>query len=637
MEKRKRAAAKGKFTRQETHLTEMINNKSAKVIVTPQYEKFVECWNSLEDAHDGYMEVADFDIEEDDDGLKYLEDPSKRYRILVNRYSEFLKESDDADRTERKQSENDSRAVEEASRKQIEAEKKAAEDDLHKQQLELSFTSAEAELNTSIDSFNRFVLGLKDSVTTSSDSVKRSELERVDVEFKSVKGLLVKLAGVDQTKDITDIRKKFVDEAEKVYLDFHKDIIQELKDIIPTSGGSGRNYSTKKEAVKLPTFAGDEMSSPSPFLSFPIWFKQWEAMIPDYDVKYRARLLCDHIDVTARSKFTGFEDNFPEAMKRLEQFYGDSSKVVKCVMKEVQDPDAVAEDDYRGLVEYADILENNFNRLTSMNLQHEMSNTSVMSVIVKKFPRVIEERWHDHLLDRSSDEKSKPFPVFITWLARQKEKWACMVSSEVGRRGDSSHYVNEQSGTGKECVGCGDSGHIRRNCPKNKNNDRDSSKPRKTPKVKKFWCALHKDDKSRKCSTDSCGDLRKMTDIARRVTLLKENKDCIHCCGDHKSEDCRKKERICGGGKEGRGCSKQHKLHELFCSEAKVCMVVLHTESTTVDNDKDEEGVVLCIMKIRAPKGRTACTFWDTAPPTLFVNNSRNCVDSNQKHLVLQR
>ena len=68
------------------------------------------------------------------------------------------------------------------------------------------------------------------------------------------------------------------------------------------------------------------------------------------------------------------------------------SKVIKCVMKEVQDPDPLAEDDYPRLVEYADILENNCNRLTSMNLQHEMSNTSVMSVIVKKFPRVMEER-----------------------------------------------------------------------------------------------------------------------------------------------------------------------------------------------------------------------------------------------------
>ena len=99
-----------------------------------------------------------------------------------------------------------------------------------------------------------------------------------------------------------------------------------------------------------------------------------------------------------------------------------------------------------------------------------------------------------------------------------------------------------------------------------------------------------------------------MTDVAHRIALLKENKDCSHCCGDHKPDDCRKKDRICGGIKEGRGCSKQHTLHELFCSEAKLCMMVLHASSNP-DKDSEEEGVVLCIMNIRVPKGRTASTF----------------------------
>ena len=34
--------------------------------------------------------------------------------------------------------------------------------------------------------------------------------------------------------------------------------------------------------------------------------------------------------------------------------------------------------------------------LLSMDLEHEISNHSIMSIIVKKFPCSIEERWHDH-------------------------------------------------------------------------------------------------------------------------------------------------------------------------------------------------------------------------------------------------
>ena len=65
MEKKKRGIAKGKFTRQENLLTDMLDRNASKVIVAPQYEKFVECWNCLEVAHDSFMEVADLDIDEE--------------------------------------------------------------------------------------------------------------------------------------------------------------------------------------------------------------------------------------------------------------------------------------------------------------------------------------------------------------------------------------------------------------------------------------------------------------------------------------------------------------------------------------------------------------------------------------------
>ena len=135
--------------------------------------------------------------------------------------------------------------------------------------------------------------------------MKRQELEKVDAEFRLLKGQLAKLAGVDEAKDITQIRDKFVNDAEKAFLEFHSAVAKDIKDS-PTSGGSSvPDKSTKKEAVRLPKFVGEENSSPSPFLTFPVWLKQWKSMITDYDEKYRDRMLCDHIDAAARSKFVG--------------------------------------------------------------------------------------------------------------------------------------------------------------------------------------------------------------------------------------------------------------------------------------------------------------------------------------------
>ena len=135
--------------------------------------------------------------------------------------------------------------------------------------------------------------------------------------------------------------------------------------------------------------------------------------------------------------------------------------------------------------------------------------------------------------------------------------------------------------------------------------------------MKKFWCALHKGDASKKCWSDSCEDLARVTP-EQRIKLLKENGDCVHCVGDHKSDDCRRKDRVCGGRKDDRGCTKSHKIHELFCKDAKVFSVSI-TMTSAVD-DPDGDDVVLLIMQVRCIwKRDRANVFWDLGSTSNFV------------------
>lgn len=114
-------------------------------------------------------------------------------------------------------------------------------------------------------------------------------------------------------------------------------------------------------------------------------------------------------------------------------------------------------------------------------------------------------------------------------------------------------------------------------------------------KVKTFWCAFHKGDAARKCYSDTCPDL-KQTPPTQRVKMLRDNGvNCVHCCSDHKAADCQKKDRVCGGQIDDRGCKKRHFAHELFCVEAKVFTVSMSVEHSG-------EGVMLSIMRISAPK-----------------------------------
>ena len=121
---------------------------------------------------------------------------------------------------------------------------------------------------------------------------------------------------------------------------------------------------------------------------------------------------------------------------------------------------------------------------------------------------------------------------------------------------------------------------------------------------------------SKNCDSISCQDLRR-ADANTRLELLKANKDCVHCCGDHDSVNCNKKGRICGGGNVDRGCSQKHAGHELFCVGAKVFSV----SQVHLQQDSSDSRVVLLITTVQCTKQVTASVFWDQGSTSNFFRS----------------
>ena len=109
-----------------------------------------------------------------------------------------------------------------------------------------------------------------------------------------------------------------------------------------------------------------------------------------------------------------------------------------------------------------------------------------------------------------------------------------------------------------------------------------------------------------------------MSEANKRVQLLIENRDCQHCCGDHKSEDCNRKDRVCGGGKNDRGCAQSHKTHELFCVSAKVFSI----QAVHAVDSEQEEGVLLLIMQVRVSRRVLASVFFDLGSTGNFIREA---------------
>ena len=129
--------------------------------------------------------------------------------------------------------------------------------------------TAVAELDKAVDSFERMNVGIRESLEVASEHDLRKEWSKVDNEFNALKVKLIETVGYDDEENVSaDVQTKFATIAEKTFLESQKFVLEKLKN---TSGGaektvSSSGSSTKKEAVKLPSFAGSEKSSP--FLKF---------------------------------------------------------------------------------------------------------------------------------------------------------------------------------------------------------------------------------------------------------------------------------------------------------------------------------------------------------------------------------
>ena len=284
--KKARTKALTKFTRNTNDLTKLIQSDAPRELVEPQYKKVEECWSNLEDAQDAYLDEIEVGDLEGPGGVAYLDKPGDDHSTVLVLYAAYLKDRNAAQEDKAARQAEQDRLLEDAKRvreaKERQDEEKAARAD----EMTRKFDSLMREVDSEVGVFSRSLINLEGLLQDASKDDKRSKWQQVETEFKQLKDKFIKLGALDPSKDITALNQKFVDDAEKVFLDKQMLVLPLLKDTSPfaasgTSGGSSSSSSTRKETVKLPKFSGEEKTIP--YLKFPTWKKEWDKVIVEYD------------------------------------------------------------------------------------------------------------------------------------------------------------------------------------------------------------------------------------------------------------------------------------------------------------------------------------------------------------------
>ena len=107
----------------------------------------------------------------------------------------------------------------------------------------------------------------------------------------------------------------------------------------------------------LPTFSGHKRTA---YLKYPIWRKPWATHIMDYEEKYRAIMLLNHLDSKAAEKIIGWENNYNPAIASLDRYYNNQPKIFAAYMIEVKALPNIIAGDYEVLVSYKSCIINKF-------------------------------------------------------------------------------------------------------------------------------------------------------------------------------------------------------------------------------------------------------------------------------------
>ena len=290
--------------------------------------------------------------------------------------------------------------------------------------------------------------------------------------------------------------------------------------------------------MSLPTFSGQRKDWPE--------FKTVWKQLAEGAIKNKTALaheLKRSVKGEASQRIKSVYVTKPEAYnamwKKLEDYYDDTSATVQAALEDLHRLKPVSETDYKGLVEFVDVVESPYSQLEELNQLNTLTMRYV-DFVNGLLPNHLRLEWIRRYHDMDQAEKIQPLGPFMKFLEREREAVARLDEYQPRRRRTFEVPKTVDCGKGLTHHGTG--------------TDQD--------KRQFYQCAFHRRD-TVKHKTSDCKEFQKLpiSGEGGKFELLKQVNARFVCFGNHPQQKCPNKKPCSFCGSE--------KHHFLLCKSGK--------------------------------------------------------------------
>ena len=171
------------------------------------------------------------------------------------------------------------------------------------------------------------------------------------------------------------------------------------------------------ERIKPPKFSGD-------IRDYPRFKSDFQRLVANEIKKTStvAYILRDSLSGTPADLVRNIDDNLEEMWKRLDEKYGEKTKLIDVVMTDLKRLKPLKNKDYVEFIKMVELIERGYRDLERLGLEAEMNATTV-SMVEEKLPPDIKMKWSEEVRGKetkSKVESSGKFPYMLEFLLERK-------------------------------------------------------------------------------------------------------------------------------------------------------------------------------------------------------------------------